>query len=394
MEHVYFHVDLDAFFASVEQLDHPEYRNKPVIVGGIPGDRRSVVSTASYEARKYGVHSAMPLEKAIKLCPNAIFLRPNFHRYQEKSLQIMELFNSFSPSVIQISIDEAFLDMTGTQKLFGKPEEVAQRLKKEVKEETGLTVSVGVASTMYIAKIASGLSKPNGLTVIPNGQEEDFMLKLPITKLWGIGTKTQEHLKQAGFYTTQNIYNYSLSGLKTIFGNATGTFLYNAVRGNKELLFGENPKSRSISSETTFDFDLTALYAMESAIMELSYNVLFRMHKEQVHSCTVSIKIRYSDFTTVSAQSTESRLVSSVDDMFNRCCKLFEKKYEKGRGIRLLGVSCENLEDKDTHIQAELFDFGEEKKAKVEKAIFELEKKHPEIKIKKARLLESTQKRF
>ena len=170
MEHVYFHVDLDAFFASVEQLDHPEYRNKPVIVGGIPGDRRSVVSTASYEARKYGVHSAMPLEKAIKLCPNAIFLRPNFHRYQEKSLQIMELFNSFSPSVIQISIDEAFLDMTGTQKLFGKPEEVAQRLKKEVKEETGLTVSVGVASTMYIAKIASGLSKPNGLTVIPNGQ--------------------------------------------------------------------------------------------------------------------------------------------------------------------------------------------------------------------------------
>ena len=159
-EKVFIHVDLDAFFASVEQHDHPEYKGKPVIVGGIPGDRRAVVSTASYEARKYGVHSALPLAKAVELCPNAIFLRGNHKRYAEVSHKIMSIFKEFSPSVIQMSIDEAFIDLTGTEKLFGPPLEIAKKIKAKVKEQTGLTVSVGIASTMYVAKIASGYKKP------------------------------------------------------------------------------------------------------------------------------------------------------------------------------------------------------------------------------------------
>ncbi|MBQ1661644.1 MAG: DNA polymerase IV, partial [Treponema sp.] len=161
MDKVFAHIDLDAFFASVEQLDHPDYRGKPVIVGGLPGDRRAVVSTASYEARKYGVHSAMPLVTAVKLCPNAVFVRGNYARYSEKSQEVMSVFSNYSPTVIQISVDEAFIDLTGTERLFGNPLGVAKKIKAEVKEKTGLTVSVGLAPTMYLAKIASGLNKPD-----------------------------------------------------------------------------------------------------------------------------------------------------------------------------------------------------------------------------------------
>ena len=190
MNKIFLHVDLDAFFASVEQLDHPEYRGKPVIVGGLPQDRRSVVSTASYEARQYGVHSAMPTSQALRLCPNGIFVRCRMERYHEKSEEVMNIFREYSPDIQQISVDEAFIDLTGTEILFGPPEETARRLKAEVFEKTGLTVSVGLASTKYCAKIASGLKKPDGLTIVEAGRENEFMLSLPIEKVWGAGSKT------------------------------------------------------------------------------------------------------------------------------------------------------------------------------------------------------------
>ncbi len=389
MDKVFAHIDLDAFFASVEQLDHPEYRGKPVIVRGIPGDRRAVVSTASYEARKYGVHSAMPLVTAVKLCPNAVFVRGNYARYSEKSQEVMSLFSNYSPTVIQISVDEAFIDLTGTERLFGNPLGVAKKIKNEVKEKTGLTVSVGLAPTMYLAKIASGLNKPDGLTEIPQGGEEKFMLSLPLEKVWGVGTKTLEHLRSAGFRTTMDVHEKSIRLLRTIFGNSTGTFLYNAVRGNHEMDFGSEPKSHSISSETTFDTDLDEEYAIETAIMTLSMDVLFRMHKENVRSKTVMLKIRYEDFTTVSIQETQDRSIMNADDMFARCRSLFQRKYEKGRGVRLIGVACCNVEDRNLPDQQDLFDFGDGKKAKLEDAIYSMEQKNPKIKIKKARVLDS-----
>lgn len=387
-EKKYFHVDLDAFFASVEQNDHPEYRGKPVIVGGLPGDRRAVVSTASYEARRYGIHSAMPLSKAVELCPDGIYLRGNYSRYSELSHKIMQIFNSYSPEVLQMSIDEAFIDMTGTEKLFGNSREAALKIKNEVHKKTGLTVSIGVSSSMYVAKIASGYRKPDGLTIVENGDEEKFMLSLPLEKLWGAGTKTQNHLKEIGLSTIELIHSKPLNLLISIFGQSSGTFLYNAVRGNKDYVFGSEAKNHSISTETTFDFDLTDRNSIEKAIMELCWNIMWRLHKENSRTRTVMLKIRYEDFTTVSVQETFPTPVSSSDDLYERALKLFMKKYDGTSGIRLLGVCACNIESKDIPVQKSLFDFGEEKKARLEKAIYNLEDKNPALKIRKARMIE------
>lgn len=381
------HMDLDAFFASVEQLDHPEYRRKPVIVGGKPGDRRSVVSTASYEARRFGVHSAMPTAKAFQLCPGGIFLYPRIARYHEKSEEVMAVFRNFSPNILQISVDEAFLDLSGTERLFGNPSETARRIKTAVKEKTGLTISVGLAANRYIAKIASGFSKPDGFYEVLPGNEEKFMLSLPLEKVWGIGTKTLDRLYKAGFNTTRDIHERSLQLLVSLFGNATGAFLYNAVRGGEVESFEES-KTHSLSSETTFEFDLTDRYAIGTALMELSHTVQFRMLREQLNSRTIMLKIRYEDFTTVTIRETVQKYITSTDDLYNRASALFDKKYEQGRGIRLLGLGLQNIE-KSTGQQT-FFDFEESKKGKVEKAILELEKKDPTIHISKARLFDTT----
>ncbi len=384
---VFLHVDLDAFFASVEQRDNPQYRGKPVIIGGLPEDRRAVVSTASYEARKYGVHSAMPIAQAARLCPNGIYIRGNYHHYSQVSHEIMAIFNDFSPSVLQMSIDEAFIDVTGTQNIWGSPVEAAQKIKDRVKSETGLTVSVGVASTMYVAKIASGFRKPDGLTYIPAGDEEKFMLSLPLEKLWGAGTKTQERLHSAGFRTTRDIHSKSISLLKTIFGESMGAFLYNAVRGNKDMEFGREAKNKSMSEETTFEYDVHDRYTIGSVIMVISKNILWRMHQEKLCSRTCSVKIRYDDFSTVSIQETSEINIANSDDLYERCIRLFEKKYDDKKSIRLIGISVEKLESTSIPQQETLFDFGNKKKSKVEKAIFDMESRNPALKMKKARLL-------
>lgn len=390
MTKVFLHVDLDAFFASVEQLDHPKYRGKPVIVGGLPTDRRSVVSTASYEARKFGVHSAMPVFQALKLCPNGIFIRPNMHRYHEKSEEVMAIFKNYSPDIQQISVDEAFIDISGTERLFGPAEETAKKLKQEVFEKTGLTVSVGLASTKYCAKIASALQKPDGLTIVPQGKETEFMLSLPITKVWGAGKKTLEKLENYGIRTTGDIYKRSENLLQSLFGKAAGTFLFNAVRGNESEDFHADPKSRSISAENTYEYDLTDSYAIETALLYLCHTVMFRSLREKVRSKSLTLKIRYNDFTTVSVQSTGDRYVASVDDLFERAKSLFKKKYDGNSGIRLLGIGLQNLEDESTPKQQELFDFGDEKERKLEIAILKAQEKNPALKITKARLLKGS----
>lgn len=383
----FFHVDLDAFFASVEQLDNPEYRGKPVIVGSLPTDRRGVVSTCSYEARRYGVHSAMPIGRAFSLCPAGIFLRGRMKRYHEKSREVMAILNRFSPDVQQMSIDEAFMDMGGTKRLFGVPEKAARLLKEQVRNETGLTLSIGAASNKYIAKIASGMSKPDGLFIVENGKEEDFMLSLPLKKIWGVGEKTLERITRAGFRTPRDLHKASLNLLQSLFGSCTGSFLYHAVRGCEVETFDTQTKSRSISSEHTFSFDLTDLYTIDTALLELSWEIMYRLLTENVRSKTVHVKIRYEDFTTVSIQETAGRFISSADDLFFRAQNLFRKKYENGRGIRLLGLAAQNIEDTTGGVQSELFDFGEKKKAAVEKAVIQIQKKNPGVRVEKARLL-------
>lgn len=388
MEKIFFHVDLDAFFASVEQVDNPEYKNKPVVVGGLPGDRRAVVSTASYEARKYGIHSAMPISKAVQLCPNAIFLRGRYRRYHEISALIMDTLSNYSPDVTQMSIDEAFLDMTGTEKLFGTPEHAAKIIKNDIMKKTGLTISIGIAGTMYIAKIASGYKKPNGLTYIKNGDEENFIQALPLEKLWGVGKKSLKMLKDNGFSTPRDIYNKSDNYLKTVFGESMGIFLYNAVRGNKKMIFGGNTKNHSISNERTFDYDLTDIYIIETAMLEIVQSVAYRLYKENSYTNTVSLKIRYDNFTTVSIQETLDFQIRTVDKIFEICKQLLIKKYNPSLGIRLLGVACENIKKSENILQESLFSFIDEKKNRIEEAVYRIKDKHPELKIQRARTLE------
>ena len=316
---------MDAFFASIEQHDNPSYKGKPVIVGGDLNETRSVVSTCSYEARKFGVHSAMPLQKAYKLCPNGIFVKTNMKRYCEVSASIMEILKNFSPDVNALSIDEASVDLTGTEKLFGPPEKTAEKIRTEIKSKTGLTVSIGMAQNHYLAKIASEVNKPDGFFRIYPGKEIDFMLNLPLKKVWGIGDKTLKKLNSFGIFSTKQLYEKSLEILTMKFGSASGKFLYNVVRGIETLEL-QKPSSRSISAENTFPFDLTDLYTEETKLLELCQTVMFRLLKEKSNGKTITLKIRYEDFSTVSVQETLDEYITSTDFLFSRVKNLFEKK--------------------------------------------------------------------
>ncbi len=384
---VFFHVDLDAFFASVEQLDNPQYRGHPVIVGG--NSRRGVVSTCSYEARKFGVHSAMPIMQAHKLCPHGIFLNGRMQRYHEKSKEVMTIFNNFTPDVMQISIDEAFLNMTGMEMIFGEPQEAAIALKKEVKEKTGLTVSIGCASNKYIAKIASGKSKPDGLFIVPAGGESEFMKSLELKDVWGIGEKTREKLIACGLKTVTQISNESEKLLRSMLGNAGGTFLYKAVRGEVTELFSDEAKQHSISTERTFEYDICSREQIDDALFFLSNEIMYRIIDEKVKSRTVGIKIRYGNFTTVSIQET-GEIINDSHNLYERAKKIFYKKFDNKTSIRLLGVSVMNIENNSPEAQLELFCSKEKlKKRKIEETIYTLTKKQGKNILKPARLLKT-----
>ncbi|HOC28999.1 MAG TPA: DNA polymerase IV [Treponemataceae bacterium] len=391
MKPIFFHVDLDAFFASVEQLDNPSYRGKPVIVGGDPA-KRGVVSTCSYEARKFGVHSAMPMSRAVQLCPHAIFTRGRMHRYFEKSREVMQIFSDFSPDVQQISVDEAFLDMTGTERLFGPAEQTARTLKQQVRDRTGLTVSVGVASNRYIAKIASGQSKPDGLVIVPDGGESAFMAGLPLKDVWGIGQKTRERLEGAGLATIPDLLNCSEQLLQGLLGPAGGLFLYTVLRGTDPGIFTDTGGSRSLSSERTFAEDLTDRNDIDTALLEIAEEVMYRLRQEGSSGRTVHVKIRYQDFRTVSVQESRDTRISDSLELYEAAKRLFDKKYERGLPVRLLGIAVCNIGPDIGGDQQDLFDTGMSlKKRKVEEALFALSEKRGKRIATKARLVERKQ---
>jgi DNA polymerase-4 len=380
------HADLDAFYASVEQIDHPEYRGRPVIVGGLPADRRSVVSAASYEARQYGVHSAMPVARAVRLCPQAVCLRGNMKRYREKSREIMDIFRDFSPAVQQISIDEAFLDITGTEALFGPPQKLAEKLKERVRRDTGLTVSVGIAPNKYVAKIASGMSKPDGLYVIPPGAEGEFMRGLPAGKIWGAGSKTRELFRKYGLAGCGDIYRLSPETLRSIFGQSLGTFLYRAVRGESAELFDGERGSHSMSAERTFEYDLYDDFAIETELFNICQIIIWRLLDSGLQSRTISVKIRYADFSTETARETFTAPVSTLNELYDRVLALFRKRHRRGKGVRLTGAGLMNLENISAR-QGELFNGEGEKERRLEEAIFEINRKHPNAALRRGRSL-------
>lgn len=366
---LFFHVDLDAFFASVEILDNPKLKGKPLIIGH-PGPR-SVVSTCSYEARKYGVHSAMPMVTALKLCPKAIVIRGNMKRYSEMSHKVMSILSSYAPKMIQASIDEAYLDMTGCEKIYGEAVSSAKNLKERIKNQTGLTASIGVGSSKFIAKLASDYRKPDGLTVVPYGLEQDFVDAVGLNKLWGIGKVTLENLHKHHIYTTEELRSISQNQLAHYFGNSSSEYLYKIVRGIDPGIYSGESKSHSISSERTFYPDLFDQDAIDAFLLELSQEVMFRSMQEKMIAKTIGLKLRYASFKTYTLQSTPDRGIYTTKDVYEEVKMLFKKKHT-GEGIRLLGVGLYSLYSGEEQEQPELFSSNKERERKLEKVILSL----------------------
>ena len=373
METLWFHVDMDAFYASVEQLDHPEYRGKPVIVGGL--GNRGVVSACSYEARAFKVHSAMPMYQARQLCPQAIFVQTRMERYSEVSRQVIAILHSFSPVVQQISIDEAFLDMSVTARLFGKPRQAGMLLKNRVRQETNLTISVGIGATRFIAKMASGYNKPDGLCRVSPGKEMAFVEAVGLHKLWGIGESTLAALARHGITSVGQLREYEESRLQRLFGQSAGNYLWKVCRGIDPGVHTGTTKSRSISTEMTFPVDVTRVDVLEQNLLGMSHEVMFRAIEEQVDSHTVVIKLRFSDFTTISAQATVGHPLISAEQVFALAKELLSSKWHAPQRVRLLGVGLYQITSGGTPVQQQLFDDPFKRKGELEKTVLELRAK-------------------
>lgn len=294
------HVDMDAFFASIEQLDHPEYKGHPVIVGGLSS--RGVVATCSYEARKFGVHSAMPISRAKKLCPDGIYVYPRMDRYKEVSEQIFSIMKEFTPHIEPLSIDEAFLEVSGMSTMYSGPKSLGRAIKDRVFEETGLIISAGLAPNKFLAKLASDLDKPDGLVVIPYGREKEILAPLPIKRIWGVGPRTEKILKNGGFHLMRHIQALpDESSLIPLVGNQARR-IWELANGIDDRPVETDRKIQSIGAEETYEEDLTDGSAIELEFRYFANRLSKRLRKRNLLGHTVSIKVRYDDFTTVSRQ--------------------------------------------------------------------------------------------
>jgi DNA polymerase IV len=337
------HVDMDAFYASVEQLDHPEYKNKPVIVGADPkeGKGRGVVAACSYEARKFGVRSALPITRAWKLCPGGIYVRPRMERYVEVSRQVMGVFRRYTDLVEPLSIDEAFLDITGSVKLLGPAEHIAASIKKDIRTSTGLNASVGLAPNKFLAKIASDLKKPDAFVVVTEGQVEDFLRDLPISRLWGVGPKTEQRLREMGFKTIGDVAAVPRERLVLSLGSL-GEHLFHLSHGNDDRPVEPNWEPKSIGSETTFDEDTGDRELLSRTILELSDHVAERLRKEGYRARKVTLKLRYSDFETHTKQQAQKKMIATGEEIAKVARVLFAS-FPMKKKIRLIGVSAGDL---------------------------------------------------
>jgi DNA polymerase-4 len=314
-------------------------------------------------------------------------------RYGQVSREIMAVFEAYSPKIQQISIDEAFIDMTGTERLFGSVEGTAARLKEQVLRESGLTISVGAAPNRYLAKMASEFDKPDGLWIVKSGEETGFLDQLSLNDLWGIGKKTLERLEECNITSVAGLRNFSQGALKTMFGKAAGEYLYKAVRGEDPGIHREAPKSRSISSETTFPADTRDKDVLFRALLELSHQVMFRMMNEKFKTKTIALKLRSADFSTSTAQTTLRHYVGSAEEVYDEARKLLAKRWNNSELIRLIGVGLTSLEKAGVPGQPELFEDKYDKKKKVEQAVLGIKNRMPSGSIVKASLLKKDKRR-
>ena len=351
------HCDLDAFYASVEQLDHPEWRGKPVIVGGAPNER-GVVAAASYEARVFGVHSAMPLREAGRLCPHGIFVPGRHERYGELSDRVMSFFDEYTPLVEPISLDEAFLDVTGSERLFGAATEIGRTLKQRVRSELGLVLSVGVATNKLCAKIASDLGKPDGFVVVPDGGEAAFLEPLEVRRLWGVGERTRETLAAWGLRTIGDLARLDVRRLETHFG-AFGRALWERAHGLDPDPVVARERAKSVGHEHTFDRDEDDDARVEATLLRLAEGVASRLRAGRARGRRVTLKLRLTPFDTLTRQRSFEEATDDAQHIFNAARDLFrhERKTDR-RSVRLVGVSASALEHAELGTQLSLFDDG------------------------------------
>ena len=346
MRHI-IHADLDAFYATVEQLDNPELRGKPVLVGGRP-ESRGVVATASYEARPFGVRSAMPMRTAVRLCPQGIIVRPRFTRYREMSRQVMEVFREFTELIEPLSLDEAYLDISeAVDEAEGRwPLGVALELKRRVKAETGLTVSVGVSVSKAVSKIASDLDKPDGLVVVPPGDQAEFLAPLQVGKLWGIGPKTAERLMAEGVDTIGALAVQSPDWFTRVFGQRAEGVRLRSVGLDDEPVHTERI-TKSVSSETTFPDDIGDTAELRRVLEELAGGVAESLERKGLRGRTVTVKMRLADFTTFTRQSTLATPSNEPGPVRDLAWRLLSAELTTGRTFRLLGVGVSNFAEPD-----------------------------------------------
>lgn len=350
MQHIIFHVDMDAFFASVEQRDNPQYRGKPLIVGAKPGNR-GVVSTASYEARKFGIHSAMPINEAFNKCPQGIFITPRMEVYERVSGQIMKIFEQFSPQIEKVSVDEAFIDMSGTEKLFGEPLNAAELISQQIKKQQGLTASIGIASSKFVAKIASDLNKPDGISCAPFDSEQlqKWLAPLALRRMWGVGSRSEEIFNRCSVNTIGDMQKLSMDYLCKRFGKQ-GVDFYYLCRGidNRPVLQQDSVKS--ISREHTFNVDCFDRQEWKTTLHRLSQDVAWRARHIGVKADTVFLTYRKPDFSRHTRRKSLLEPTNLAKTIYDTVIGILEELDE--RCFRLIGVGITGL---DQQIQLNLF---------------------------------------
>ena len=374
------HVDMDAFFASIEQRDNPHLKGKPVVIGADPkqGSGRGVVSTASYEARKFGIHSAMPISIAYHRCPAAVFLPVNMHKYIAASKQIYNIFNNFTPSVEQISIDEAFLDITASFHLFGSPLDTCKLIKEKIKKETQLTASIGLAPTKMAAKIASEINKPDGIFEVKQEGLLDFLWLLPVEKISGLGEKSKLSLNRVGIHTIGDLAKHDIKELTSFFGK-NGEYFWYLARGIDESQVKQSDEVKSVGNETTFEEDTLDEKMIKRELLGLSESVSKRLRLAKLKARTITLKIRLTGFRTYTRAVTLSKSTNFVDDIYKTANKIYfdfisSKDFNNKTKIRLIGIKTSNLIDSD--VKDSLFDEGKDKKKEnIHKAVDKIKEK-------------------
>jgi len=376
-------MDMDAFFAAVEQRDRPSLRGRPVVVGGSP-DGRGVVAAASYEARRYGIHSAMPSAEARRRCPDAVFISPNHNKYRSLSTQIMALLEEYTPWVEQLSVDEAFLDVTGSLRLHGSARRIAEQIRRRISDTFNLTASVGIGPNKFLAKLASEQAKPDGLLEVLPEEALEFLAPLSVEALWGVGESTARKLRRLGFNTIGQIQKCPASELAAQLGTH-GQTIAKLARGQDDSVVRTDRKRKSVSHEQTFPEDTADARFLRTRLLELSEQVGHRLRTHQLKGETVTLKLRFSDFRTFTRSTTLSQPTHSDQQIYRSACALLEAVRLANRKVRLLGIAVSNL---DRGGQPQLLPIAGSGESEVDKAMDAVRERFGTDSVQRARLLD------